>query len=142
MPLPAGRMTEGTTPDVTGGAASFIEGTPEQRDAISLDRGRAALALAQTNQAREVASMPAAQAAMLENKDIQTASFLMNRFLPEIQRAQAVATEKARLVRASVADPRAQQAQLIQIEQEADDRIRTLQNAMAVMMGVRPAASY
>lgn len=143
-PVPAaGRMVPGTTPDLSGGTLSTIEGTPQQQQALQLEDAIGALSLANVRQETEVASMPAAQRELLQNRDVQVASFLINRFLPQIQQKQADTELKMRMISTPgdpqfIRDERQRTLRAREIEMESAAELDMLRDFMSVLMRVRP----
>lgn len=138
IPQPAGRMTEGTTPDVSGGAVSMIEGTPEQQIAVNFQRALGAASLAGVEQERKVNEMDPAAAALLGNPQVQAGSWALNALLPRIDAANAAAAKLADEARRTITDPKQLQQELRRIEDERRNTLLETQSILAVLLGIRP----
>lgn len=134
-----GRMVAGRAPDTSGGAVSMIEGTPEQQLNEKLQDAMGALSLADVGQRRKLAEMDPGARALLENKDVQTASFVNHMLQPRRDQAHQLATQRAQAAAAQFAnDPKQLAATLRQIQDERDQSLREIDSQQAMSMGLRP----
>lgn len=133
-----GRTVPGETPDISHGAVSMIEGTPQQQLDIKLNDALGALSLAGVNQERQVAEMDPADAALLGNPSVQSGSWALNAVMPRIDAANQRAEQETAQARAQIQDPKQLQQALREIE---DRRSRTFIESLSIMsglLGLRP----
>lgn len=134
-----GRMVAGRTPDLSGGAVSMVEGTPEQQLDEKLQDAMGALSLADVGQRTKLASMDPGARALLENKDVQTASFVNHMLQPRRDQAHDLAKQRAAAATAQLSgDPKQLAAALRDIQTERDQTLREIDSQQAMSMGLRP----
>lgn len=142
MPSLNPRQVAGPAFNAAEPGVSFIEGTPDQQMAEKLQDNMAKLQLSQLAQEQQLAELPATQRMQLENPDIQTASFVINRFGPALQGVQRDASMKLAAITTPgaegyIEDPKARQQAERMIRDEYDAKSEQLRSLMAVIMRQR-----
>lgn len=133
---PTLRTSPGEAPDMEPGV-SFIEGTPQQQDQLKIEDAMSATVLANLERERELAEMDPRARALLENKDVQTASFLLSRFQPQIDRAREDAVARIQVINETITDPKARRVALQEVNAELEQALAPIQTLMQTMMGIR-----
>lgn len=133
---PTIRTSPGEAPDSSPGV-SFIEGTPQQQAQLKIDDAMSATVLANLQREQELAEMDPRARALLENKDVQTASYLLSRFQPQIDRAREDAAARIQVINQTVVDPKERRAALQEVDAELERSLAPLQAIMQTMMGIR-----